>query len=97
VAVEMEMGHEEGCKAIQFSTVVQVNAIHVYAVFDPNFADKRIIMLWRRWTPILFLEHTSGYILDSRVADPYSDTAKPWATSPVEADRLCKLSEKLVG
>ncbi|UKZ94828.1 uncharacterized protein TrAFT101_009684 [Trichoderma asperellum] len=34
---------------------------------------------------------------DSRLANPYSDTIKPWATSKVEVERLWKLSEKLVG
>ncbi|KAI1412762.1 NAD(P)-binding protein [Hypoxylon sp. FL1857] len=42
-------------------------------------------------------EHNGKYILESRIGDPYTDTIKPWATSPIEADRLWKLSEKLVG
>ena len=33
---------------------------------------------------------------NSHVADPWTETVKPWATSPVEAERLWKLSEKLV-
>ncbi|KAM0513347.1 hypothetical protein ACHAPE_007999 [Trichoderma viride] len=77
-AVEIEMGHEEGLKEIQFRTVAQAAAIHVYAAFDPDLA-----------------EYTGGYLLDCRVADPYVDTVKPWTTSPVEANRLWKLSEKL--
>ncbi|KAM0254566.1 hypothetical protein ACHAQJ_006674 [Trichoderma viride] len=79
MAVEMEMGHEEGFKEIQFRTVPQAAAIHVYASFGPDLS-----------------KHTGGYLLDCRVADPYTDTVKPWATSPIEADRLWKLSEKLV-
>ncbi|KAH8895933.1 NAD(P)-binding protein [Thozetella sp. PMI_491] len=42
-------------------------------------------------------EHNGTYLQDSRIADPLTDTVKPWATSPVEAERLWKISEKLVG
>ncbi|KAL6901423.1 hypothetical protein GGI43DRAFT_433597 [Trichoderma evansii] len=41
--------------------------------------------------------NNGAYLLESRVADAFSDTVKPWATSKVEAERLWKLSEKLVG
>ncbi|KAI1384514.1 NAD(P)-binding protein [Hypoxylon trugodes] len=41
-------------------------------------------------------EHNGKYILDSRIGDPWKDTIKPWATSSLEAERLWKLSEKLV-
>lgn len=43
------------------------------------------------------LNHNSAYLLNSSVGDPWVDTIKPWATSKVEAERLWKLSEKLVG
>ncbi|KAL7910387.1 hypothetical protein GGI35DRAFT_448632 [Trichoderma velutinum] len=42
-------------------------------------------------------EHNGVYLEDAHIADPYTQTVKPWATSKVEADRLWKLSEKLVG
>ncbi|KPM45656.1 hypothetical protein AK830_g878 [Neonectria ditissima] len=42
-------------------------------------------------------EHNGAYLVQCRMADPYVDTVKPWATSAVEADKLWKLSEKLVG
>jgi hypothetical protein len=42
-------------------------------------------------------ERNGAYLLKCRVADPYVDTLKPWATSPIEADKLWKLSEELVG
>ncbi|KAI1495951.1 NAD(P)-binding protein [Biscogniauxia marginata] len=41
--------------------------------------------------------HNGAYLQDSQVADPWVHTVKPWATSPVEAERLWKLSEELVG
>ncbi|KFZ23638.1 hypothetical protein V502_01881 [Pseudogymnoascus sp. VKM F-4520 (FW-2644)] len=41
--------------------------------------------------------YNGAYLLDSHVADPLLDTVKPWATSRFEAERLWKLSEKLVG
>ncbi|KAM0257663.1 hypothetical protein ACHAQJ_004227 [Trichoderma viride] len=42
-------------------------------------------------------ENNGAYLQDSRIADPYTDTVKPWVTDKIEADRLWKLSEKLVG
>lgn len=44
-----------------------------------------------------FVDDNGAYLVKSHVADPLFDTVKPWATSPVEAERLWKLSEKLVG
>ncbi|GAB1217045.1 hypothetical protein ATERTT37_006267 [Aspergillus terreus] len=41
--------------------------------------------------------HNGAYLVDCHVANPVTDTVKPWATSPVEADRLWDLSERLVG
>ncbi|KAM5343109.1 hypothetical protein ACJ41O_014075 [Fusarium nematophilum] len=38
-----------------------------------------------------------AYLLESRVSDPYVDTVRPWARDTVEADKLWKLSEELVG
>jgi hypothetical protein len=42
-------------------------------------------------------EHNGKYLIDCHVADPWVDTVKPWATSAIEAERLWKLSEELVG
>ncbi|EIW75745.1 NAD(P)-binding protein [Coniophora puteana RWD-64-598 SS2] len=42
-------------------------------------------------------EHNGSYLQDSRIADPYADTVKPWARDRVGAEKLWKLSEKLVG
>ncbi|EAW07338.1 putative short-chain dehydrogenase [Aspergillus clavatus NRRL 1] len=41
--------------------------------------------------------NNGAYLLDCHVADPLVDTVKPWATSSFEAERLWRLSEKLVG
>ncbi|KAI2616056.1 NAD(P)-binding protein [Hypoxylon sp. NC1633] len=42
-------------------------------------------------------DHNGAYLQDSQIANPWVHTVKPWATDPVEAERLWKLSEKLVG
>ncbi|TGJ80817.1 hypothetical protein E0Z10_g7961 [Xylaria hypoxylon] len=42
-------------------------------------------------------DHNGAYLENSHVADPFVDTVKPWATSQFEADRLWKLTEKLIG
>ncbi|KAI2468614.1 NAD(P)-binding protein [Annulohypoxylon bovei var. microspora] len=41
--------------------------------------------------------HNGAFLLSCRLADPWKDTVRPWATSSVEAERLWKLSERLVG
>ncbi|GAB0147068.1 hypothetical protein EsHS_00007449 [Epichloe bromicola] len=43
------------------------------------------------------LNNNGAYLENSHVADPNVETVKPWGTSPAEAERLWKLSEKLVG
>ncbi|KAI1462611.1 NAD(P)-binding protein [Annulohypoxylon moriforme] len=42
-------------------------------------------------------DHNGVYLEDCQIADPWVQTVKPWATSSVEAEKLWKLSEKLVG
>ncbi len=42
-------------------------------------------------------ERNGAYLLDCRVGDPYVDTIMPWATSSIEAERLWRLSESIVG
>ncbi|KAJ5180480.1 hypothetical protein N7492_003690 [Penicillium capsulatum] len=45
----------------------------------------------------LSVKATNGaYLIDSHVADPLLDTVKAWATSGFEAERLWRLSERLV-
>ncbi|OTA58343.1 NAD(P)-binding protein [Hypoxylon sp. EC38] len=41
--------------------------------------------------------HNEAYLVPCRLANPWKDTMRPWATSSIEAERLWKLSEKLVG
>ncbi|KAL2192262.1 hypothetical protein P885DRAFT_48109 [Corynascus similis CBS 632.67] len=41
--------------------------------------------------------HNGAYLTDCRVANPVTDTVKPWGTSIAEARRLWNLSEELVG
>lgn len=41
--------------------------------------------------------YNGSYLLDTHVADPLADTVKPWAVSSLEAEKLWKLSETLVG
>ncbi|KAF0638800.1 hypothetical protein FPSE5266_04491 [Fusarium pseudograminearum] len=42
-------------------------------------------------------DHNGGYLLDCRLADPFTDTVRPWATSSAEAELLWRLSEKMAG
>lgn len=43
------------------------------------------------------LANNGAYLIDSHVADPLVDIVKVWATDSFEAERLWRLSEKLVG
>ncbi|RYP51422.1 hypothetical protein DL768_003208 [Monosporascus sp. mg162] len=80
--VDRFLGNWQGwLKDVPFSTPDEGVAVYVYAAFDPNIAGA----------------HNGAYLFDCRPADPWKDTIKPWATSSVEAERLWKLSEKLVG
>jgi hypothetical protein len=38
-----------------------------------------------------------AYLQSCRVSDPWIDVMRPWATGSFAAERVCKLSEKLVG
>ncbi|KAJ4288285.1 hypothetical protein N0V88_007477 [Collariella sp. IMI 366227] len=42
-------------------------------------------------------EHNGAYLQDAHVADPRTETVKAYGTSPVEAEMLWELSEKLAG
>lgn len=41
--------------------------------------------------------HNGAFLNDCHIADPYQEEVYPWATSKADAERLWKLSEKLVG
>ncbi|KAI1763151.1 NAD(P)-binding protein [Hypoxylon sp. FL1150] len=41
--------------------------------------------------------HNGAYLVNCRLADPRKDDLRAWATSPVEAETLWKLTEKLIG
>ena len=42
-------------------------------------------------------EKNGSYLLDAHVCDPTTEIVYPWATSSIQAERLWKLSEELVG
>ncbi|KAF4956838.1 hypothetical protein FGADI_3527 [Fusarium gaditjirri] len=42
-------------------------------------------------------EHNGAYLLECRLADPLTDTVRPWATSSTEAELLWRKSEEMVG
>lgn len=42
-------------------------------------------------------EHNGAFLSDCHIADPFLEEVYSWATSKVDAERLWKLSEKLVG
>lgn len=85
-------------ETLQPDTVDDGAANLVYAAFDPYLfreLTKRFPLCIFRLT--LISAHNGAYLQDCRVGDPWTDTIKPWATSSVEAERLWKLTEQLVG
>ncbi|KAI6597110.1 hypothetical protein MCOR06_002204 [Pyricularia oryzae] len=42
-------------------------------------------------------DHNGAYLLDSHVADPVEDPVAAWGTSEADAEKLWRLSEKLLG
>ena len=77
------MGNFEGWKeSFDYKSPERGVSTHVYAAFSPELKS-----------------HNGAYVLDSHIADPNDpiETVKSWATNAVEAERLWKLSEKLVG
>lgn len=45
----------------------------------------------------MLIEHNGAYLLECRLADPMTDTVRPWATSSTEAELLWRYSEEMVG
>ncbi|TLD19781.1 hypothetical protein PspLS_09530 [Pyricularia sp. CBS 133598] len=74
-----------------FKTLDEGVATHIYAAFEPGL--KGMLLFF----PPSFCHHNGAYLVDCHVADPSVDFVMPWATSEVEAERLWKLSEELVG
>ncbi|KAK8102449.1 hypothetical protein PG984_015595 [Apiospora sp. TS-2023a] len=81
VKVDRFLGNWTGwTKGFPTSTPDEAVAVYVVTAFDQDIAS----------------EHNGAYFFDSRPANPWTETVKPWATSSVEAERLWKLSERLV-
>lgn len=76
----------------------EVSAItYAYAAFDPEVTGKCLVHTAVKSIWLIMKAHNGAYLLSCRLADPLSDVLRPWATSSVEAERLWRLSEKLVG
>ncbi|KAK4243210.1 hypothetical protein C7999DRAFT_18411 [Corynascus novoguineensis] len=80
-ALDVFLGNVEG--PVPFRSPQHCAANHVFAAFSPDLDGKQT--------------HNGAYLTDCRVANPVTDTVKPWGTSTAEARRLWDLSEKLVG
>ncbi|GIJ89480.1 hypothetical protein Asppvi_008422 [Aspergillus pseudoviridinutans] len=80
-AVDAALGNVED--EVAFKSAKQGPAIHIFASFAPGLEVFQRIM--------------ARILTGCHVADPFTETVKPWGTSVVEAERLWQLSEKLVG
>jgi hypothetical protein len=93
------MGNASGWTGLKFKSNDEGIATHVFAAFHPSLEGEGLLC---RVSPLLFVanfgaEHNGVYLQDAHIADPWTETVRPWATSPIEAEKLWKLSEKLVG
>ncbi|WYZ38118.1 hypothetical protein EsH8_III_000032 [Colletotrichum jinshuiense] len=70
---------------------------YMWSEFNPKTEDQGIAThVYTAFSPDL--EGLNGsYFNDCRLADQYKEEVYPWATNKIDADRLWKLSEKLVG
>ncbi|MBE3048821.1 hypothetical protein IMZ48_41255 [Candidatus Bathyarchaeota archaeon] len=96
----MKLGNAEGWRGFTFKTLEEGAATTVYAAFDPALRGKCSSCNHPeagRGLTCCVADHNGAYLQDCRLADPWKDTVRPWATSPLEAEKLWKLSEKLVG
>jgi hypothetical protein len=91
------MGNPEGWKeGFDFKTPDQGAATTTYAALSPDISGKSTYP-YLKGPKLIELDHNGAYLIDCRLADPFKDTVKPWATSSIEAEKLWQLSEKLVG
>jgi hypothetical protein len=101
-AVDQALGNAEGWGGFQWKTPERGVATHIYAAFEPSLKGTYNVscsdaILFKEQDIDSAVENNGAYLQDSRIANPYTDTVKPWVTDKVEADRLWKLSEKLIG
>ncbi|PYI25171.1 hypothetical protein BP00DRAFT_119086 [Aspergillus indologenus CBS 114.80] len=98
-AVDRSLGNREGWRdEFDAKNLERGAATHVYAAFDPSLKGRQSDSLSRVHLIADEMPAVNGaYLIDCHVADPLVDTVKPWATSSFEAERLWRLSEKLVG
>jgi hypothetical protein len=97
--VDVALGNVED--QIAFKTARHGAATHIFASFAPGLegmasADPPSIKN-RLYSDVQLSAYNGAYLTGCHVADPFTETVKPWGTSVVEAERLWQLSEKLVG
>lgn len=105
-AVDRELGNAEGWwEGFDFKTPTRGVTTHIVAAFDPALKGTLSPFMEIMARPLPHTacsannipEHNGQYLQDGHIADPYVETIKPYALDKVEADRLWKLSEELVG
>ncbi|KAL8826057.1 MAG: hypothetical protein Q9170_007555 [Blastenia crenularia] len=90
-AIDRELGNSEGwSEGFDFKSPSRGVATHIVAAFDPTLKD-------RTKNCFILLDSNGSYLQDGHIANPYTETIKPYALDKIEADKLWKLSEKLVG
>ena len=57
-------------------------ATHIFTAFSPGITSEKL---------------NGGYFLDVRLADPWQNETYAWCRDTIDADRLWKLSEEIVG
>ena len=85
--------------SLLFKTMEQGVATHVFAAFHPSvsalgklfYSCHSIVIL----TTILYLVNNGSFLHDSHVT-PLEDMY-PWGRDPIDAEKLWKLSESIVG
>lgn len=90
------MGNKEGWTDFKLKSADSGVATHVYAAFEPGLSSKWSINYLFMRVKMTGAGNNGVYLQDCHIADPWTDTVKPWATSSIDAEKLWVLSEKLV-
>jgi hypothetical protein len=97
--MDRDQGHKAFWNGVPTKTQSQGTATHVFAAFHPSLDSlgKRYLNIFRSFElifTITLLELNGSYLSDSKVVN--RNQVHSWGRDPIDAEKLWKLSEKLV-
>jgi hypothetical protein len=97
--MDRDLGHRAFWNGVPTKTQSQGTATHVFAAFHPSLDSQgttypNVLQILELLFTISLLEFNGSYLADSKVVK--LDEVYSWGRDPIEAEKLWKLSEKLV-